>query len=76
MGDQPTRGTSGIMAAPDLVNLSALIDDAKCFAVEAMPRGDRPGLIATIRRTTTPPGHVNKLTKTPGAPAGASGVQP
>ena len=31
--DRPTRGASGTMTAPDLVNLSALIDDAKCFAL-------------------------------------------
>src|SRR3712207_5236755 len=31
---RPARGRSpGIMTAPDLVNLSALIDDAKCFAL-------------------------------------------
>src|SRR3712207_724451 len=33
MADRPTRGASVTMAAPDLVNLSALIDDAKCFAL-------------------------------------------
>src|ERR671912_465508 len=27
------RGASAIMAAPDLVNLSGLLDDAKCFAL-------------------------------------------
>src|SRR5215213_3072753 len=27
------RGASAIMAAPDLVNLSSLLDDAKCFAL-------------------------------------------
>src|SRR3712207_7216452 len=27
------RGTSATMTAPDLVNLSSLIDDAKCFAL-------------------------------------------
>src|SRR5215217_5845683 len=31
--DRPARGAPGVMAAPDLVNLSALIDDAKCFAL-------------------------------------------
>src|SRR3712207_4856391 len=31
--DRPTRGASGTMTAPDLVNLSALIEDAKCFAL-------------------------------------------
>src|SRR3712207_8693754 len=30
---RPARGAPGVMAAPDLVNLSALIDDAKCFAL-------------------------------------------
>jgi transposase-like protein len=33
MAARPARGASGIMTAPDLVNLSALIDDAKCFAL-------------------------------------------
>src|SRR5829696_8679727 len=31
--DRPARGATGAMAAPDLVNLSSLIDDAKCFAL-------------------------------------------
>src|SRR5918997_2330967 len=33
MVDRPARGAPGTMPAPDLVNLSALIDDAKCFAL-------------------------------------------
>jgi transposase-like protein len=39
-GGEPTgpRGASGIMTAPDLVNLSALIDDAKCFALVRQQR--------------------------------------
>ena len=32
------REEPGIMAAPDLVNLSALIDDAKCFALVRQQR--------------------------------------
>src|SRR5919199_3247315 len=32
MGDRPTRGASATMTAADLVNLPALMDDAKCFA--------------------------------------------
>src|SRR3954453_3307613 len=35
--------------------------------------GDRPGLTIATRRTTTPSGHVNQLSKTPEA-QGASGV--
>src|ERR687890_2788444 len=31
--NRPARGARGIMAAPDLVNLSALLDDAKCFSL-------------------------------------------
>src|ERR687893_1151205 len=31
--DRPARGAPAAMAAPDLVDLSALIDDAKCFAL-------------------------------------------
>src|SRR5215210_3994121 len=31
--DRPARGALGIMSAPDLVNLSALIDNAGCFAL-------------------------------------------
>ena len=30
---RPARGAFGMMAAPDLVNLSAPIDDARCFAL-------------------------------------------
>src|SRR5215218_6050181 len=33
MADRPARGASANMTAPDLINLSALIDDAKCFAL-------------------------------------------
>src|ERR671916_476720 len=33
MADRPTRGAPAAMTAPDLVNLSGLIDDAKCFAL-------------------------------------------
>ena len=36
--DRPVRGALGVMAAPDLVNLSALIDDAKCFALVRQQR--------------------------------------
>jgi transposase-like protein len=32
-GNRPAQGAAGIMTAPDLVNLSTLIDDAKCFAL-------------------------------------------
>jgi hypothetical protein len=32
------------MTAPDLVNLSALIDDAKCFAPELWPKLGDGGL--------------------------------
>src|SRR3954471_1592233 len=31
--NRPARGVRRIMAAPDLVNLSALLDDAKCFSL-------------------------------------------
>src|ERR687894_1157113 len=37
---RPARARSpGVMTAPDLVNLSALIDDAKCFALVRQRRG-------------------------------------
>src|SRR5215213_4346389 len=32
LANRLARGASAIMAAPDLVNLSGLLDDAKCFA--------------------------------------------
>ena len=45
--DRPARGASGTRTAPDLVNLPALIDDAKCFALvrqQRWPEGVRcPG---------------------------------
>ena len=31
--NRPVRGTPDVMAAPDLANLSTLIDDSKCFAL-------------------------------------------
>src|ERR671921_1786957 len=38
-GSRPARARSpGVMTAPDLVNLSALIDDAKCFALVRQQR--------------------------------------
>src|SRR3954452_12684267 len=38
IADRPMRGASVTMTAPDLVNLSALIDDAKCFALVRQQR--------------------------------------
>src|SRR5918997_3714982 len=38
IGSRPARGAPCVMAAPDLVNLSTLIDDAKCFALVRQQR--------------------------------------
>ena len=42
VADLLARGASTIMAASDLVNLSALLDDAKCFALVCQHRWPEP----------------------------------
>ena len=48
------------MTAPDLADLSALIDDAKCFALVRQHRWPRGGALSRVRQRQRGPGRARR----------------